>query len=146
MNLYVLLEMDKWLSNIKSDKRPYPSPAVKVMANRPEDLTDACVLSRGQRISEPADPSNSGQCGRLMPAYADPRLVAGEPLTEDVLKCQLKPLQLSGYPKMSGAQIARLKAVFPSGVCDYSKPGVGSKKLKATWLSYPSAGVAKPLN
>jgi hypothetical protein len=33
-------------------------------------------------------------------------------------------------------QLGRLKAVFPDGVCDWTKPGVGQVPLKGTYQSY----------
>jgi hypothetical protein len=38
--------------------------------------------------------------------------------------------------KFSAAQLARLKAIFPTGVCDFSKPGVGQVALKGTYQRY----------
>ena len=32
--------------------------------------------------------------------------------------------------------MARLKAVFPTGVCDFTKPGVGQVPLKGTYQRY----------
>src|SRR5262249_32109827 len=57
-----------------------------------------------------------------------PRQVAGGPLAEDVFKCTLKRLNFSD-PDYTGItftsdQQTRLQAVFPDGVCDWSKPGV----------------------
>ena len=137
----VLTRMDEWLMNIINDARPYAEVAAKVVANKPAGLTDACYDATGARIVERADLNNGGQCGTLMPYHSNPRMVAGAPLTDDVLKCQLKPLSRSDYSALSDAQFQRLKAIFPSGVCDYTLPSVGSKPLKATWLSYPSPGV-----
>jgi len=34
------------------------------------------------------------------------------------------------------AQFTRLKKIFPQGVCDYSRPGVGENTLRQTWISY----------
>jgi uncharacterized tannase-like protein DUF6351 len=31
---------------------------------------------------------------------------------------------------------ARLRAAFPRGVCDYSKPGIGQHGTAGTWLRY----------
>jgi hypothetical protein len=52
--------------------------------------------------------------------------VAGGPRAEDVLKCQLKPLVQTDYAAgtFAAGQWTRLQAVFPSGVCDWTKPGV----------------------
>jgi len=41
------------------------------------------------------------------------------------LKCRLKPLDFASYPvTFTLVQQARLQATFPTGVCDWSKPGV----------------------
>jgi hypothetical protein len=50
-------------------------------------------------------------------------------LTENILKCQLKPLNAADYlpATFNGAQLARLLAAFPDGVCDWSKPGVSQQ-------------------
>jgi hypothetical protein len=33
--------------------------------------------------------------------------------------------------------MGRLEAIFPNGVCDYSKPGVGQVPLRGTYLKLP---------
>jgi hypothetical protein len=55
--------------------------------------------------------------------------VAGGALAENILKCQLKPLDTADYApaSLSAPQLARLHATFPDGVCDWSKPGVGQQ-------------------
>ena len=55
-----------------------------------------------------------------------PRTVAGDPLTTDANKCQLKPLSRSDYGGITftDAEWGQLQQIFPKGVCDYSKPGV----------------------
>src|SRR5258705_7588235 len=62
---------------------------------------------------------------------------AGEPLTDDVLKCQLQPMDPTAYfPVLfSDAQWAQLQAAFPGGVCDYTKPGVNQQPT-VPWLTY----------
>jgi hypothetical protein len=145
-NAFVLVKMDQWLMNIRNDSRSYASASAKVVANKPADLTDACIPAADQVIAEKPDANNSSQCGQVMPYYSDPRQIAGAPLANDVLKCQLRPLDRSAYPNLSDAQFGRLGAVFPQGVCDYSQPSVSMKALKGTWLSYPSPGVANSLN
>jgi hypothetical protein len=137
--------MDRWLSSIVLDTKSYASQAAKVVANKPSDVVDACYMTTGTKIAEPADINNGGQCGALYPFYSGPHMAAGGPLTDDVLKCQLKPIQRADYPGMTDAQFTRLQAVFTTGVCDYSKPSVGQQPLKATWLSYPTPGVAEAL-
>jgi hypothetical protein len=64
-------------------------------------------------------------------------MVAGAQLTNDVIKCQLKPINFADYKlSFTDAQKARMKAVFPAGVCDYSKPGVGQGPIKGTYQRY----------
>jgi hypothetical protein len=37
-------------------------------------------------------------------------------------------------------ETARLKNIFPGGVCDWSKPGVEQQKLGGTWLPIDGSG------
>jgi len=62
--------------------------------------------------------------------HASPRQVAGGSIRENILKCQLKPLNAADYAPVvfTGAQLARLQAVFSTGVCDWSRPGVGQQE------------------
>ena len=41
-----------------------------------------------------------------------------------------------GTVELTDPQIARLEAVFPEGVCDWSQPGTGQVPLAGTWHSY----------
>ena len=69
--------------------------------------------------------------------FLSSRLAAGEPLTQDFLKCGLKPVARSEYARpLTDAQFARLQTIFPSGACDYSQRPVGQQVVKDTWLSY----------
>lgn len=142
----LLLQMDQWLANIAADTATYSRPVDKVVKNRPASLTDACYTSAGTKIVEIASVAPFGQCNGLYPPRSTPRLVAGAPLSQDILKCQLKPLVRTDYAQsLSDAQFARLQAIFASGVCDFSKPGVGQVPLKEPWLSYPSPRVLQPM-
>jgi Tannase-like family of unknown function (DUF6351) len=67
----------------------------------------------------------------------DTRTAAGGGLTGDTLKCQLKPLDFAFYPvTFTAAQQTRLEATFPTGVCDWSKPGVDERPPLGAWLDY----------
>jgi hypothetical protein len=49
----------------------------------------------------------------------------------------VKPVDARDYPAtFTPQQIARLKGIFPNGVCDWSKPGVNQTAV-VTW---PSVG------
>ncbi len=123
--------VDQWVENIVNDTSD-DAAAVKVVRNKPAGLVDACYTVTGQRITDQA------VCRQLYPLHANPRLAAGEPLAQDVLKCSLKNVDPRDYAHaLTAAQLSRLRAVFPQGVCDYGRRGVNQKPLAGTWLSYP---------
>ena len=63
---------------------------------------------------------------------------AGAPLADDVLKCQLKPIDAKDYDvSLTAEEMTRLRAIFPVGVCDYSKPGLGQVPLAGTYQRLP---------
>ena len=123
-------EMDRWLAAIAKDSAPAKSALEKVMRNRPADVTDACYMKDGQKIT------NVQRCAQMFPVYANPRLNAGLPIGATMLKCELKTIDTKDYlVTLNDAQIAALKAVFPTGVCDFTKRGVAVRSPD-TWLSY----------
>lgn len=77
-------------------------------------------------------------------ARTTPRIAAGGPATDDVVKCQLAPLDRAAYPPMTDAQFAELQAIFPAGVCDWSQPGVGETEDVLTWASVGGDEVREP--
>ena len=61
---------------------------------------------------------------------------AGVSLASNNLKCQLKPVDAAEYKvAISATELTRLKSIFPSGVCDYAKPGVSFAKV-VPWASF----------
>ena len=107
------------------------------MRAKPADLVDACWTSEGRKIAEPAVYGKASECNTLFPPGSAPRLQAGAPLADDVWKCALKPIDANDYKvAFTDAEKARLKAIFPAGVCDWSKPGLHEKPLKGTWQRY----------
>ena len=129
---YALASMDAWLTAIAADRR-HGDGRAKMLRNRPADLRDGCWTPAGERVAEPLRWKGTGTCDTLYPSFADTRIAAGAPLRNDVLKCHLKPLDRTGF---TTEQQARLRAVFPTGVCDYSRPGVGHRGLAGVWQSY----------
>ncbi len=128
--------MDAWLDAIAKDRSSDP-PASKVARNRPVDVADACFSDQGEKIVEPASYTGVGRCNQMYPPHADPRIAAGGPLTDDILKCELKPIDHKSYKQaFTTDQMARLKAVFPKGVCDYNRPGVEQRRVSRTWKRY----------
>ncbi|MFC4252812.1 DUF6351 family protein [Sinimarinibacterium flocculans] len=87
------------------------------------------------RIDVPG-PAGLALCNTLLPVVDTPRIVAGMPMSDDVVKCQLKPVDPRDYSEaLSSAQLGELMAVFPDGVCDYSRPSVGDTGSSLLWPS-----------
>jgi hypothetical protein len=126
--LQSFLTMDKWLANLKADTSSL-SLEQKIAKAKPAEAVDFCYLStdttQSTKITDPA----VCNADRFLAPHSSPRQVAGGPLSENVLKCQLKPFASSDYASLglSTAQLNRLQTVFPNGVCDWSKPGVGQQ-------------------
>ena len=135
--------MDEWLTNVTLDSSG-DDLAVKLVNAKPEALVDACWNEDGNQIAEDQIfdtdrlfDNTQGQCNTLYPIHTGPRMVAGGPLTNDVLRCQLKPLDRTDYTvEFDDAEWARLERTFEDGVCDWSKPGVGQVPNTNTWLSF----------
>jgi Tannase-like family of unknown function (DUF6351) len=130
--------MATWLDNLAADESNHSS-SKKLLRAKPTEAVDACWNPASQRIDDPAEIDATGPCTQLYPPAATPRLRAGSPLESGVIKCRLRRPRLSDYGvAFTPAQAERLQAVFPDGVCDYGKRGVGQRRMKETWLSYGS--------
>ena len=139
-----LLTMDRWVTGIENDTSS-ASKREKVLNNRPGSITgspaavDACFSDdAGTVIATETQTDDSGTCGNEFPSSSGPRQEAGQPLANDILKCQLKPIDQSEYGvSLTGPQLARLQAVFPQGTCDNTKPGVEQQISRKTWRALP---------
>ncbi len=125
--------MTKWLNNMIAD--PAPLSTDKVVKNKPTEAVDTCWNEDySQKIVEPASFDGDTQCNALYPVHSEPRLVAGAPLANDIMKCQLKPIDDKDYAvEFSSDQKQELAKIFPEGVCDFSKPGVEQVALGVGW-------------
>lgn len=132
LNTTALDALDRWISAIERD-HSRGSLAAKVVHDRPADVVDQCSNGAGTTVHD-------GLCGKtIVPVYGTPRTVAGEPIATDQNKCQLKPLRRSDYNvTFTSAQWASLEKTFSTGVCDYSRPGVGQQPT-VPWLTYQNA-------
>jgi hypothetical protein len=90
------------------------------------------------RVEEPQSyGANNTTCNTYYPSFKSPRLVAGAPLQNNVIKCELKPINVADYAvKFTSAELDRLKAIFPAGVCDYTMPGVEQTNMRGTWQTF----------
>lgn len=136
-------QMDAWLMAVLADTSTR-TKAQKVVENRPADLVDACWDAAGNKIVEEQTAFGDGACNTIYPAGTTPRMVAGGPLADDIVKCQLKPVDPADYQvAFSGGQWSRLQAIFSEGVCDWAKPGVGQDVKHQTWASFGPSPVNK---
>lgn len=133
--LYQALSLlDRWLTGVVADGSGDSLP-VKVVRTKPVELVDACWTPDGERVVEPQSYGGPGICGELYPSWPIPAMVAGAPLAGDILKCTLKPIDPADYAfELTTARRDRLERVFPDGVCDWSKPGVGQGEVTESWL------------
>jgi hypothetical protein len=101
-----------------------------VVAAKPAAAIDFCFLTGDVNFATPVTDQATCDADARLKFFASPHQVAGGPLAENILKCQLKPLAFSDYPGIvfTAGQQARLNVVFPDGVCDWSKPGVGQQE------------------
>jgi len=139
-----LTVMDSWIEAISADTRP-GTPLEKVKRDRPSDAFSFCYLGTDydHKITDEA------RCDRdpMLAYYSSIRQQAGGPLASDILKCQLKPLNLSDYQgRLTGDQYTRLAEIFKQGVCDWSVPGVGQQGA-TPWrtFAYGPGGKALPV-
>lgn len=129
----------RWLDALAADAAP--ASFDKVARLKPSDAADTCWLPTGAKVVAPVTTDPATACNQAYPLASNPHIEAGQSLANDVLKCQLKPIDYADYGSVvfSTTQKARLAAVFPQGVCDYSKSGVGQGPLVGTYLKLPLA-------
>ena len=140
------LLMDGWLARIEADGSGAPL-AQKVLSNKPGDATDKCFVGSpgAPAIGTPSGPvtevQDPAQCAMLYPHYGNTRTAAGGPDTDDLIQCSLKPVDPKGF---TDGQVATLRKVFPNGVCDYSKPGLGEQPSQP-WITFEDGPGGRPL-
>ena len=133
VTLNSLLVMDTWLSNltVSAPKETINSARTQaaVIQAKPATAFDLCYLTGDVTFSTPVTDMAVCDADPRLARHSSPRQVAGGPLAENILKCQLKPLNPADYAPVafSSTQLARLQATFPDGVCDWSLPGVGQQ-------------------
>ncbi|RYZ11426.1 MAG: hypothetical protein EOO24_06395 [Comamonadaceae bacterium] len=119
--------MDRWLTTLKADTGSDTIES-KVRKSKPADAVDFCLLSSDVAQSTRVTDTAVCDADPFLKPSSSPRRVAGGPLSENVLKCQLRPIDAAQYGgRIDATQLGRLNAVFPGGVCDWTKPGVGQQ-------------------
>jgi hypothetical protein len=124
--------IDEWMANIRAN------PTKSVAENRPMDAVDKCFTSSGAPIASGSDvwsgildAGPKGACAQQFPLFSTSRIVAGGPIEGWIYKCATRPVAAAiadgtyGSWTPDAAEAARLEQIFPTGVCDYTKPDAG---------------------
>jgi hypothetical protein len=140
--------MGEWLRAIDADAEP-GTRQERIGRNRPEAAGDSCLLQ---------DQKSAGheRC-QAFTYYGNPLIASGGPLSNDVVKCALRPLpsvwpsdgsfgKLPFTPTVGPVvgQWDRLRAAFPDGVCDNGRPGVGQVPVEP-WTTFAAGPGGAPL-
>jgi Tannase-like family of unknown function (DUF6351) len=132
--------MNQWLTAAEADKTKGRTLAEKVADDRPASVRDRCSTKEvSEGLLETVEVGGERVCQSSLyeARFATGRIVAGEALAADNLECQLQPLERSAYPGITFTeeQWKALESTFPTGVCDFSKPGVGQQGT-VPWQTY----------
>lgn len=124
--------MDEWMARLRAN------PGAGIAANRPPRAADSCFASDGSLMHSGAgvwagilDGAPAGACTQAFPIHSSSRILAGAPIEGGIFKCALKSVDTALADGTYGAwtpnaqQVQALKAIFPEGVCDWSKPDQG---------------------
>jgi len=127
----------QWVEAVAADGSER-SHREKTIRSKPPAAVDGCWSSATQFMPERQTFGRlpNTQCNSLFPSFAFPRYVAGGPVAANIIKCQLKPVDLSDYAvPLTPGEVAVLHQIFPNGVCDWSKPGVNQTRV-VPWASF----------
>jgi hypothetical protein len=135
---HAIIQLDRWLANVSADASA--DPAIdKVARAKPATLREGCNTRdpRPTFVAQTQVRDASTACEQLYPSASFPREVAGAGVASDVIKCQLKAIDWGDYAvNFTAQERARLRRIFPQGVCDWSKPGVEQQGLIGTWVNF----------
>jgi hypothetical protein len=128
LSLEAFNTMDAWLTALKADSSRQPIEK-KVRRTKPANAFDFCLVG-AERLTDPA------ACEAAQPRFkvsTSPRQVAGGALSENILKCRLKPVSSADYSPvvLTSTQLSRLRALFRDGVCEWDERGVEQQRAES---------------
>ena len=140
--------MGQWLRAVDADTSADPIE-VKLQRDRPAGAEDSCLINDQKS-------SDLSRCAAFT-YYGDPLIAAGGPASNDVMKCATRPLP-TVWPADGSfgpvpftptvgpvtGQWDRLRAALPSGICDFSRPGVGQVPVQP-WTTFVDGPGGRPL-
>lgn len=139
-------QMDYWIRNNQADTLE-SNPASRVVRNKPASLVEGCWDTTEEAIEFVEEPllfGSESRCGQLYPSYQTPRQVAGAGLANDIVSCQLKPIDLADYEvSFTIEEYQQLLSVFPEGVCDWSRGDSSGASHQGTWKSFGPSPINK---
>ena len=114
---------------------PAPLSTDKVVKHKPAEAVDACWDATGKRIVERATLRRERQVQHAVSGAqrAAPGRRRAAHQRHHQVSAEADQLSRSYKVSFTDAQKTRMKAVFPTGVCDYSKPGVGQVPFKGSY-------------
>ncbi len=132
--------MNQWLDAVEADSTKGRTLEEKVDDDRPAGVRDRCSTNEEvEGLLEEVEINGEQVCKSSLyeARFAIARMVAGEPIAADNLECRLKPLSKSEYPGVTFTEEEwkELEKTFPTGVCDFSKAGVGQQNT-IPWQTY----------
>lgn len=139
--LEALRVMDEWIGAVRAQ------PWRGVAGNRPARADDACfdaggrTLARGPEVWDGDwNGAAPGACTRAMRSFGTSRSAAGGPLAGDLFQCRLQSVEAAiaagvYRPVDLRPHAARLREIFPQGVCDYRRGDAGrpADAVPARW-------------
>ena len=101
---------------------------------------DASFTRDDRKIVEPQVYQGDTACNRLYPPHANPYIVAGMSVANNMVKYVLKPINPKDHGvAFSAADFAALPSIFLDGVCDPTKNSLEQRPLMGTWISFGPA-------
>jgi hypothetical protein len=139
MAVRALTEMDAWLtarSKLRA-ARPKLTPVELTRRSKP-DIADGCVdPGDGTWVEEPLTLDPTARCNVFYPYHDNPRIAAGGPASNDIVKCRLMAPERDAYVvPFTDGQWQTLLDIFDQGVCEWSKRGVGQVPLEDLWIRF----------
>lgn len=142
----LFLQMDNWITDILNDTVE-SDPELRVVRNKPSSLMDSCwdnTVEPRELLQHSQEFNSRSRCGELYPSYMTPRQVAGAPLANDIVSCQLEQIELSDYGvTFTPEQYQQLAAIFSAGVCDWSRGDSSNASHQGTWKSFGPSPINK---
>ena len=130
--------VEDWLNQYDTLRAQNPN------ASRADLIVQAKPLLAGDQCRLGPAPGVPVACDQGIAAHKGPRQQAGGPLAENIIKCQMKPVEAGDYPgSVTAAQLDEIRAIFPNGVCDWTQEPVGWDDRSTTWLTFGADELAE---